>query len=210
MTRTGGRLGVALLAVLLMLGSAPAYAAYPDTVAGAHSDCGAGHYPLQGHYSISVLEKALATLSTSDVEYTLCKDALEAAIHTAEAQTKHGSTGASKTHGSTGDQQGNNTGGGSGGGGTTDQHTSGTTPNGSSGGTGPISSQQIDAAVNNGKQPQVVGGVVYTPGAITTHDSSFLGSIPDPVLAVLAALIVSLGALGAWIARNVVRARRTG
>ena len=86
----------------------------------------------------------------------------------------------------------------------------GTCTRGSSGGTGPISSQQIDAAVNNGKQPQVVGGVVYTPGAITTHDSSFLGSIPDPVLAVLAALIVSLGALGAWVVRNVVRARRTG
>jgi hypothetical protein len=207
MTRTGGRLGAALLVALLTLGVAPAFASYPDTIAGAHADCGAGHYPLQGHYSITVLEKALATLSTSDVEYTICKDALEAAIHSAEAQTKHGSTGGSTTPGSTTGHHGDNNGGGSNS--TTDQNT-GTTPNGSSGGTGPISSQQIDAAVKNGQQPQDLGGVVYTPGAITTHDSSFLGSIPDPVLAVLAALIVSLGALGGWRLRNVVRARRTG
>jgi hypothetical protein len=205
MTRTGARLGTAVLAVVLTLGAAPAFGAFPNTVAGAHADCGAGDYPLQGHYSISVLEKALATLSTSDVEYTICKDALEAAIHAAEAQTKHGSTGGSTTtpHTTTND---NNPGSGS----TGNQHTSGTTPNGSSGGTGPISSQQIDAAVKNGQQPQDLGGVVYTPGAITTHDSSFLGSIPDPVLGVLAALIVGLGVLGGWYLRNVVRARRTG
>jgi hypothetical protein len=204
MTRTGARLGFASLAVVLTLGAAPAYAAYPNTVAGAHADCGAGHYPLQGHYSISVLEKALASLSTSDVEYTICKDALEAAIHTAEIKhpTKSGSTTPTTTT--------DNGGGSTGGGGTTGHHDSGTTPNGSTGGTGPISSQQIDAAVQNGQQPQDLGGVVYTPGAITTHDSSFLGSIPDPVLAVLAALIVSLGVLGGWYLRNVVRARRTG
>jgi hypothetical protein len=205
MTRTGARLGLALLAVVLTLGTAPAYADYPNTVAGAHADCGAGHYPLQGHYSVSVLEKALATLSTSDVEYTICKDALEAAIHSAEAQTKHHSTGGSTT--TPGATTGHNDTGGSG---TGNQNTSGTAPNGSTGGTGPISSQQIDAAVKTGQQPQNVGGVIYTPGAITTHDSSFLGSIPDPVLGVLAALIVGLGALGGWYLRNVVRARRTG
>jgi hypothetical protein len=212
MSRIGARLGTALLAVVLTVSAAPASAAYPDTVAGAHADCGAGNYPLQGHYSISVLEKALATLSTSDVEYTICKDALEAAIRSAEAQTKgtstHGSTTATGTTGN--NNNGNSNSNGNGNGDTNGHDSSGTAPNGSTGGTGPISSQQIDAAVNNGKQPQDLGGVVYTPGAITTHDSSFLGSIPDPVLAVLAALIVSLAVLGGWYLRNVVRARRTG
>ena len=53
-----------------------------------------------------------------------------------------------------------------------------------------------------GKQPQSVNGVVVTPGAVTARDSSFLSSIPTPLLAVLAALIAILGALGGLAART--------
>ena len=203
MIRSGARLTLASLAVALALGASPAHAAYPNTVKGAQRDCGAGHYPLQGHYSVAVLVKALAGLSTSDVEYTTCKDALEAAIRAAEAPKKHHTTTSQQTttHTSTTHTDTTNT-----------QHHNHaqTAASGPTGGTGPITSQQIDAAVANGKGQQNVDGVVYTPGAITTHGSSFLSSIPDPVLAVLAALIAVLGALGALAVRNIVRARRTG
>ncbi len=206
MIRFRARLALASLAVavVLALGVVPAYAGYPDTVKGAQHDCGAGHYPLQGHYSVAVLVKALAGLSTSDVEYTTCKDALEAAIRAAEApkQAHHTATsGHTTTHTST---TGTHTG-------TGDQpNHAQTATSGSTGATGAISSQQIDAAVANGAGAQKVAGVVYTPGAITTHGSSFLSSIPDPVLAVLAALIAVLAAFGALAVRNIVRARRTG
>jgi cobalamin biosynthesis Mg chelatase CobN len=209
MTRSAARLALASLAVFLMLGVAPAFAGYENTVKGAHHDCGAGHYPLQGHYSVQVLVKALATLSTSDVEYTTCKDALEAAIRAAEKPKKHHSssqtqttttstttTSTSTTHTSRSHTKHH---------GKTTQH-----PRGNTGGTGLISSQQISAAVTRGQQPQNVDGVLYTPGAITTRNSSFISSIPTPVLAVLAALILVLGALGGLAVRNIVRARRTG
>jgi len=212
MTRSSARVAFASLAAVLVLGVAPAYAGYPNTVKGAHRDCGAGHYPLQGHYSIKVLESALASLSTSDVEYTTCKDALEAAIRSAEKpKTTHTHTHTSTTPTTTT---------------TTPTRTTTTTSTSSShshhsghahkplrgttGGTGPVSAQQITAAVTNGKQPQKVNGVLYRPGAIITHDSSFISSIPDPVLAVIAALILVLGGFGGLAVRNIVRARRSG
>ena len=212
MTRSAARLALASLAVVLALGVAPAFAGYANTVKGAHHDCGAGHYPLQGHYSVQVLVKALATLSTSDVEYTTCKDALEAAIRAAEkpkpkkhhttshsqtSTTSTTTTSTSTTHTSSSRTKRH--------GGKTTKH-----PRGNTGGTGLISSQQISAAVRHGQQPQHVDGVLYTPGAITTRNSSFISSIPTPVLAVLAALILVLGALGGLAVRNIVRARRTG
>jgi len=206
MTRSAARLAFASLAALLAFGVAPAFAGYPNTVRGAERDCGAGHYPLQGHYSIGVLEKALASLSTSDVEYTTCKDALEAAIRAAEKPTS------SHTHTTTTPPTRTTT--------PSTTHTSSThtrrhgrvtkPAHGPTGATDPVSSQQISAAVTNGKQPQRVDGVLYTPGAITTHNSSFVSSIPAPVLAVLAALIAVLGALGGLAVRNIVRARRSG
>jgi hypothetical protein len=206
MTRSGARLALGLLAVVLALGGAPAYAGgYPNTVNGALADCGAGHYPLQGHYTVPVLVTALAKLSPSDAEYSTCRDALEAAIRAAEAPKNHPSnaahtstqTSTTTTHSSTTPAPANQ------------GHTTHTTGSPDTGATG-VSSQQIDAAVTNGKPPQKVDGVVYIPGAITTHGSSFLSSVPDPILAVLAALIVTLGALGALAVRNIVRARRTG
>lgn len=215
MTRSAARLAFASLAAVLAIGVSPAVAGYSNTVKGAHRDCGAGHYPLQGHYSIAVLVKALASLSTSDVEYTTCKDALEAAIRAAEKKprkkpaTSHTQT---HTHTTTTPTSTTTT--------TSTTHTSSThtrhrrrvtkPAHGPTGATVPVSSQQISAAVTNGKQPQRVDGVLYTPGAITTHNSSFISSIPAPVLALLAALIAVLGALGGLAVRNIVRARRSG
>jgi hypothetical protein len=168
MTRSSARVAFALLGAVLVLGAAPAYAGYPNTIKGAHRDCGAGHYPLQGHYSIKVLESALASLSTSDVEYTTCKDALEAAIRAAE-KPKHPRT-----------------------------HTT-TTP------TTPTTTTTTTTTPT-----KKVDGVLYRPGAIITHDSSFISSIPDPVLAVIAALILVIGGFGGLAVRNIVRARRSG
>src|SRR5579864_4347150 len=186
MTSSGARVALASLAVVLALGAAPAYAGYPDTVKGAHADCGAGNYPLKGHYTVAVLVRALATLSTSDAQYSTCKDALEAAIRAAEQKahrpgppkttTTATTTTTTTTTSSTG--RTGRTGGGPGG-----------PSGGSTGLTGEIASQQISAAVTNGSQPQTLDGHLYTPGAITTRSSSFISSIPTPILAVLAALI---------------------
>jgi cobalamin biosynthesis Mg chelatase CobN len=214
MTRSRARLfalPAAVLALGLMFAGAPAYANYPDTVKGAHRDCGAGNYPLKGHYTIQVLQKALATLSTSAAEYSTCKDALQQAIRAAElAARPKPKPKPTQTHTTTSTTST-----------TTTTHTTTTRhhrkakpakahPKGPTGNTGPISSQRVSAAVSNGKGPQSVHGVVYTPGAITTRSSSFISSIPDPLLAVLAALIVALGALGGLTARRIVRARRSG
>jgi len=209
-------LPAAVLAVVLTFAGAPAYANYPDTVKGAHRDCGAGNYPLKGHYTIAVLQKALSTLSTSAAEYSTCKDALEQAIHAAEVAARPKPKPPVTTHTSTTPTTTTTT--------TTTTHT--TThrkakrakahphpkpkPKDPTGNTGPISSQRVSAAVTNGKQPQSLHGVVYTPGAITTRSSSFISSIPDPLLAVLAALVAGLGVLGGLTARRIVRARRTG
>jgi len=212
MTRLRAWFALASLPVVLALGAAPAYAGYPNTPKGAQHDCGAGHYPLQGHYTIAVLIKALAGLSTSDVEYTTCKDAIEAAIRTQEQQAHHHHP-PKKTHTTTSPTSTTHT---------TTTHTTTTHAThtktghhhprgGASGPTGaPISSQQISAAVTNGRMPRRVNGVVYTPGAVTTRNTSFISSIPNPILALLAALIVVLGGFGGWALRSVVRARRSG
>lgn len=212
MTRFSARVAFASLAavLVLVLGVTPAVAGYPNTVKGAHRDCGAGHYPLQGHYSIKVLESALASLSTSDVQYTTCKDAIEAAIRQAEKPPKTRTTTTPTRTTTTPTRTTTTT--------TTTSTSSSRTrhrthvtkpPHGTTGGTGPVSTQQISAAVTSGKQPQKVDGVLYKPGAIITHDSSFISSIPDPVLAVIAALILVIGGFGGLAVRNIVRARRS-
>ena len=57
MTRFALRLALAAVAVTVVLGSATAYAGYPDTPKGAQHDCGAGHDPLVGHYTATVLDE---------------------------------------------------------------------------------------------------------------------------------------------------------
>lgn len=198
MTRIAARAAVATIALVLMVGVAPALAAhakraYPDTPKGALDDCGAGNDPLKDSYSIAVLEKALSGLSTENAQYSTCADALQAAIRADEglppAHHHHKSTtGAGKTTPPS----------------VRHHHRTAPPPTQPD----PIS-QRISAAVSQGRQPQRIQGVDYVPGAVTTHGSSFLGSIPTPILAVLAALLACLAALAAFAIRNVVRARRT-
>jgi hypothetical protein len=186
MTRSALRCALAALVAAVALGTATAYAAYPNTPAGAQKDCGAGHDPLVGHYSVSVLQRALATLPGSDAEYTNCVDALRNAIRAA-LDHKKGSTGGGGTHKS--------------GGGTT----------GSSGPTiSPPSSvirKTLHIASIEGRRPRTIGGVTVTPGAVAS--SGFLNSIPTPLLVVLAALAAILLGVSAYMVRTFVRARRS-
>src|ERR1700691_3073619 len=89
MTRLAARVSVATVALVLMVAAPAALAkqskrAYPDTAKGGLRDCGAGHDPLEDSYSISVLQHALAGLSTENAQYSTCADALQAAIRADE------------------------------------------------------------------------------------------------------------------------------
>src|SRR5579871_2446028 len=80
MTRRLTSVLAALLAVLALAVAPAALASYPNTAGGVLHDCGAGHDPLVGHYTISVLRKALHELHTGDLQYTTCADAITNAI----------------------------------------------------------------------------------------------------------------------------------
>src|SRR5579871_1566830 len=99
MTRSALRCALAALVAAMALGTANAYAGYPDTPAGAQHDCGAGHDPLVGHYSVAVLQRALASLSGSDAEYTNCVDALRSALRALLDHKKGSSGGGQRTGG---------------------------------------------------------------------------------------------------------------
>ena len=89
MLRRSARALVVLLAVSWSIaGAEVAYAAYPNSVTGALDDCGAGHDPLVGHYSVAVLHKALKELNTNSLQYTTCADALQNAINSQLAKPK--------------------------------------------------------------------------------------------------------------------------
>ena len=182
MTRYALRLALAAVAVTVVLGSATAYAGYPDTPTGAQHDCGAGHDPLVGHYTATVLTKALKTLSGSDTEYTNCVDALRNALRALIA--------------------GKHTGHRSNGGGThtrrTGTHTAIAPP--------PLIKKTLHAARVEGKRPKNINGVTVTPGAIA--NSAFLNTIPTPLLVVLIALGAILLAVSAYLLRTFVRTRR--
>jgi hypothetical protein len=184
MTRYALRLALATVAVVVVLGSATAYAGYPDTPKGAQRDCGAGHDPLVGHYSAAVLAKALATLSGSDAEYTNCVNALRSALRA--LIDKHPGHPGSKGH-----SGGQKT--------TTGTSTAVALP--------PSIRQTLHAARAEGKLPKNVNGVTVTPGAVA--NSAFLNTIPTPLLVVLAALGAMLLAVGAYLLRSFVRTRRT-
>jgi hypothetical protein len=188
MTRYALRLALATVAVFIVLGSATAYAGYPNTVKGAHNDCGAGHDPLHGHYSAAVLEKALATLSGSDTEYTNCVDAIRSALRALIDRRHPGHPSKGKSGGGTK---------------TTTTGTSTTVALPSS-----VIRQTLHAARAQGKLPKNVNGITVTPGAVA--NSGFLNTIPTPLLIVLAALGAMLLAVGAYLLRTFVRARRTG
>ena len=165
MTRYALRLALATVAVVVVLGSATAYAGYPDTPKGVHADCGAGHDPLVGHYTAAVLEKALATVSGSDAEYTNCVDAIRSALRALIAHN-HPRGHPGKGH--------------SGGGTKTTTGTSTTVA------LPPSIRQTLHAARAQGKLPKNVNGITVTPGAVA--NAGFLNSIPTPLIVVLAAL----------------------
>jgi hypothetical protein len=207
MTRLAARVSVATVALVLMVAAPAALAkpskrAYPDTAKGALRDCGAGHDPLEDSYSILVLQHALAGLSTENAQYSTCADALQAAIRADERPPpvhhhhhhRSTSTGTGPTKTTTTPT----------GGGHQKHHKVKPPPK-------PVDpiTQRISAAETQGGKPQRIQGVDYTPGAITTRSSSLFGSIPTPILAVLAALLAGLVALGGLAIRNIVRARRT-
>ena len=185
MTRYALRLALAAMAVTVVLGSATAYAGYPDTPTGAQHDCGAGHDPLVGHYTAAVLAKALATLSGSDTEYTNCVDALRGALR-ALIDRKHHNGGHKPSKGGTHTT-------------TTGTHTAIAPP--------PLIKKTLHAARAEGSRPQNINGVTVTPGAVA--NSAFLNTIPTPLLVVLAALGAILLAVSAYLLRTFVRARRT-
>src|SRR5665213_1532082 len=166
-----------IVASLALVAAAPgvAYAkGYPNTAKGAVKDCGAGHDPLVGHYTVAVLRKALASLTTSSREYTTCDQSLNNAISALLARGRHppksGSTGPGK--GATGSVK------------------------------DPITVRIADAVARGSKPRGVNGGLTVTPGAITTRSTGFLSSIPTPILVVLAALLAAAAAFGGLALRN--------
>ena len=158
--------------------------AYPNTVQGALHDCGAGHDPLMGHYTVAVLHQALKSLTTSNSEYTTCAQALDAAIRALLGKGTHPAKGASgppDAKGATGPKPGLLPG-----------------------------VVKIASAVQNGRgQRGVSGGIPGTAAAIVTRNAGFLSSIPTPILIVLAALLAAAAAFGGLALRNLVRARRS-
>src|SRR5579863_3222934 len=183
MTRYALRLGLAAVAVTVVLGSATAYAGYPDTPTGAQHDCGAGHDPLVGHYTATVLTKALATLSGSDTEYTNCVDALRNALRALIDRKHHGGGSGHPSQGGT-----HRT--------TTGTHTAIAPP--------PLIRKTLHAARVEGKLAKNINGVTVTPGAVATTST-----IPTPLLVVLIALGAMLLAVSAYLLRRFVRARGT-
>jgi len=188
MTRYALRLALAVVAAAVVLGSATAYAGYPNTPKGVQADCGAGHDPLVGHYTAAVLSRALATLSGSDVEYTNCVDAIKSALRAIAAHKPQ--TGHATTPPSSGGPRSTTTG-------------SATTISPPPA----LIRRTLHAARAEGKLPQTVGGITITPGAVA--NSAFLNTIPTPLLVVLAALAAILLAVSAYLVRAYVRTRRT-
>jgi hypothetical protein len=186
MLRRPARALVALLAVWSIAGAEVAYAAYPNTVGGALHDCGAGHDPLVGHYTVTVLHKALKELNTNSLQYTTCADALQAAL---EADLL------SKPKPPTRPPPGKPV----------------TKPSGPV--IKPSQNairERVDHLQSWGGGPiKLPSGVTVTPGAVTAHTAGFLSNLPTPLLVVLAALLAAVVAVSGRALQTVVRARRT-
>jgi hypothetical protein len=78
-SRTGRLLALAFL--LLAVAPAAALAAHhkkttPPAVAQVYADC-KKHNSLQGHYSLAILEQALADMKTDVKEYSICADEIQ-------------------------------------------------------------------------------------------------------------------------------------
>jgi hypothetical protein len=201
MTRVQARLLGALLAAVLTLGAAGAATAatvYKDTPGAALHDCGAGHDPLVGHYSVKVLQTALRDLRTNSLQYTTCADALQNAIDS--ELTGHRKKPVKHHRGGTTPRRGGKTPG------TTTTHTQ--TQSQSTTALPDLVRKRVDQVKQQGRKPVRLNGQTVTPGAVTVRTASFLSGVPTPLLIVLAALLATVVAVSARAIHHVVRTRR--
>ena len=185
-------LGLVLVAVaaVLVVGVSAAEAAYTNTPASALRDCGSGHYPLKGHYSIKVLQTALHELQAESLQYTNCADELIDTIERLELRAHH-----------------------------TLPHTSRGTlpprakvmrakPAGVGKPTADRHTKRTKRVKTDGSAPATLPtGQTAAPEAVTAHSASFASSLPTPLLAVLAALLATVIAVTAQAIRRIARAR---
>ncbi len=192
---TGVRARVITAALVAVLLAVPATAiatqksSYPDTPSGALHDCGAGHYPLKGHYTISVLQQALKRLLADKLQYTNCATVLKDTIEKLELTARRQASGAS-SH----------------------LHTQRGTLGGRNGGSGnTIVNRHLGSLKARGGSPVVLPatGQTVTPGTVSVRGASFLSGLPTPLLIVLAVLLATVLAVGARSINNLVRTRRT-
>jgi hypothetical protein len=184
---TRARLVVAALAVALLVAlPQAASAAYKNTPGAVLKDCGAGHYPLKGHYTIKVLQEALKRLDSYGAQYTNCGDVINETISHLEL-APHRTTTARGTHPRTSLVPHDNT--------------RGSTPK-------VVRPKKLERGAS---LPVLLPGTTQTvtPGAVVTGSASFLSSLPTPLLAVLAALLAIVLAVSARAINNIVRTRRT-
>ena len=182
MTRVYARLAAAALVAVLVFGATSADAANKNTVTAALHDCGQGHDPLAGHYSVKVLQTALHDLHTNSLQYTTCADALQNAIDSQLAKPKSHPRGKVTLPGHGG--------------------TAKPTPN--------LVKQRVNRVKKLGGAPFLLpGGQSVTPGAVTVHSASFLSSLPTPLLIVIAALFAAVVAVGGRALHQLVRTRRS-
>ena len=184
MTRVHARLAAAALVAVLVFGTTSADAANKNTVAAALHDCGQGHDPLVGHYSVKVLHTALHDLHTNSLQYTTCADSLQNAIDSQLSRPRPG------TH-----RGGRVTLPGQGG-------PAKPTPD--------VVKQRVSRVKKLGGAPFLLpSGQSVTPGAVTVHSASFLSSLPTPLLIVLASLLAAVVAVGGRALHQLVRTRRS-
>jgi len=181
------RLVVAALAVSLVVAlPQAASAAYRNTPSAVLKDCGAGHYPLKGHYTIKVLQEALDRLNASGDQYTNCADVIKATISKLELAAHRKSTG-----------------GGSG-------HPRSTRGTGNGAHSSDIVKKRLQKLTSGGGLPVALPGIsqTVTPGTVTDRGASWLSNLPTPLLVVLAALLATVLAVSARAINNLVRDRR--
>jgi hypothetical protein len=189
MARLRAQLVTAVLAagLLALPAAATAKSPYPDTPKGALRDCAAGHYPLEGHYTIAVLQKALKLQLADKLQYTNCATVLLDTIHKLELTERH-SSGAGTSH-----------------------------PRATRGGHGVVHSSTANPIQNRLRSLKTGGGApvllpvtgqTVTPGTVTARGTSFLSSVPTPLLIVIAGLLATVLAVGARAVNNLVRTQR--
>ncbi len=181
----------ALVAVLLVVpASALAKTRYPDTPKGALNDCGDGNYPMKGHYTIKVLQQALKEQVAYKLQYTNCATILTQTIHKLELTARHSGGGSSNAR--------------------SGRATQGAHSGAHSSVADPIK-KRIHSLKSGGGSPVLLplSGQTVTPGTVSARGSTFLSSLPTPLLIVIAVLLASVLAVGARAINNVVRTNRT-